>query len=329
MKKSMQTRLFELVKKKIPENQNDVNVIANDLDLSRSSVYRLLNEETDIKLKYVSILIEKHQIPLDELFGKNINQITFNDFSLSLDSVDNYVNELKRLYSMMQSFPISEDTNWMIASDYIPMFHLINFPALSYFNMYIRYRNTKLNPKSYEEFVSRLPHLEIRDSHKALFDLFKKVNTEEIISQTGILNYRELVEEAWKEGAFDKEESLEEIKEALMQMIDQLNKWCMEGNKDGQGTFKVYYSTLDTCLNSLMSTQDDQPEFVMTLALGQKVMIAEDRDKINNATQQFKSLKKRKICLCGLGASNRNKKFNFLKREISTIGRNDSARYNS
>lgn len=312
----VQIMLFQEIKRKTPKGQNYIKDIAAYLNLSEGNIYKLESGEIELKASYLLKLLKKYKIEIKSFLNLDSSNVFFKSYLLEQDGIDEYLKVINHLCSDLSNYPITKNTLWKTSSDGIPLFHVINFPDLSYFNMYLRYRSNRGNDVDFETYVNTIPKAKVRESHRSLFEIFKSVDTVEIISQQGILNFRDTIINVWKEGGFKDSDTVKKLLNMLVSMIHQIKNWCVEGTKDNQGKYMLYFSNFETGLNSLLSLNDGKPEFVMIKSFEKKVLLSEDESMKNLAADEYASMEKRKICMCGLGDEERDKKINKLINEI-------------
>ncbi|MFT7591851.1 MAG: hypothetical protein ACI9UJ_001780 [bacterium] len=121
--------LFDILSKQIDPKINPVLQIADDLNLSKESVYRRFRAESAFTLQELWLLSQSYTMPLDVLFSNGqSNKISLRLVGANTASFHNYMNEM---YAILLRCNLSQPNQYFYFANAIPLHYIIQNKTLS------------------------------------------------------------------------------------------------------------------------------------------------------------------------------------------------------
>jgi hypothetical protein len=106
---SIQTRLLDQIKKRLPAHITLADELAELLSISRDSAYRRIRGETVLSLDEAKKLYDRYGVSIDDLFSPNSNMALFYHRALTNSySLDQWLNSVARNLEVMVSLEEKE-----------------------------------------------------------------------------------------------------------------------------------------------------------------------------------------------------------------------------
>ena len=255
-----QKYLFDIIRKKIPDSQNLVDVVEKLLGIGNNSAYRRIRGEKELTIKELCILCKKFNISFDEVLNyKSGQSAMFNYTPIDLYKSENYVLYLKRSLEKMTALTSAQKKEIYVTAQDIPFYHLLNYPELTLFKLYAWNTTINRTPVSYCEFCNNLDKDAIMPIFKQMVEEYQNIPSKEIWTNQTIDNILRLLEYHFETGAFEKKETAILLLNQLTDLIDTVAKYTDDGCKGGDTKvpFLFYLSIVDL-ENSFMLVKKDE-----------------------------------------------------------------------
>jgi hypothetical protein len=257
-----QSRLFNMIKAKIPKGAKPVTVIEEDLNTSADSVYRKIRCNTELTFHEFCHLCTEYRISADEIIGcmpgKNMSYM-----HLAIDLSDNnsYMEYLQQSCDIFTDIlqPNVDNKFSSTAAD-IPFYYFPNYPDLLYFKLYERYcKMTEKDDIYYEDFCEQLDKDKIMPLLAQIAELHMQTPSTEIWCDhtiDRILLYMKYCVEA---KCFAKEETVFSLLEQLSALITTVEKEADSGKRiNTKKSFKLYIYPIEIEENIIMIQNGDK-----------------------------------------------------------------------
>lgn len=132
---NLQTQLLDKLIHHLGGKEKLIDFYRDNLAVTKSSVYRRLNGDTDIGLAELQEIQKLLQVSLDDLMMPHYNSIRFAGDAMRKmpKSFKNYLENVQKNLQIIASMP---DAKCLVAGSNLPPFHFINKPRLYFFKLY-------------------------------------------------------------------------------------------------------------------------------------------------------------------------------------------------
>lgn len=312
-------KLFNYIKKQLPDNISFIEEIADVLDVNYDAAYRRVNGKTAVTLKEI-LLLSKH-------FKFNLNDV-FNDEEVGSEKIivekthQNISNSTLGLFfekAKQEAQVIFNSKNGQIyncAKDY-PFYHsdsglLKRFRLFVFINMLSRDSEAKKVP-----FSNFKPSASILGKYDAFLNQYKKNSLVEIWNDSTIDNVLNQVQYFFEVGLTTKDETIA-ISNGLKDSLNSIQEQA-KNNKRTQNNnpFQLYHNNIISLLNTIvMKTDVEKTIFVPYTNLTYFKII--DKNTTNQIEQYLKTQIEFSNNLTGEASVERNKFFNAMHQKIDT-----------
>lgn len=272
--------------------------------------------ETILEEDHLQILKEKYSIPVDSMMDSNPNTVYGTMFEAPISDMGLYIKEMRKLSLVFEHIVSMEGASWKAMTSTMPFLHILSFPRLALFHMYISCFYQLDNEQSYEEFVRSIPVKEVFEIHLILYNILLKLDSTEIVSESGLLWMKESIEVFYESGKIEKKETALALLKDYRYSIERMKEWCIKGDKNGSGKFELHIDDLKANGNSLLFFNHAKPTVVFISMLGGCFYMTDDYKLLKLMDMETSVAKRRYTYMCEEGELEVNEFFNNLFRVI-------------
>ena len=121
--------LFDILSKQIDPKINPVLQLADDLNLSKESVYRRFRAESAFTLQELWLLSQSYTLPLEVMFkDTRTNQISLRLVGANASSFHQYITEM---YAILERCNLSHPNQYFYFANAIPLHYILQNETLS------------------------------------------------------------------------------------------------------------------------------------------------------------------------------------------------------
>jgi hypothetical protein len=220
-----------------------VDEVADVLQMSNDSTYRRIRGETALSLDEASILCKAHDISLDSVLQAGKNEITFHFEPLDERSFT-FMDYLGSILSNMEMIDSAEEKEVIYMANEIPLFHLLNSPALAAFKLFF-WQKTILDFSVFRETKFKLFQKddEVSDISRKLRALYCKTPSVEVYNSETIDTTLKQIEYYYETGYFEVADEAIILLDHLTILVDHIKSQCEMGfkfNYDKEGNTPEY-----------------------------------------------------------------------------------------
>jgi len=230
------------------------------LGISSDSAYRRMRGETLLNIDEVIKLCEFFNISFDVFTRPESGLVAFSYSGLE-SKTDGLYAYLTGLYKDLGRISMVPDSRIIYACQDIPVFYHYNYKEIAAFKFFYWMRSimnvSDLEPAKYE------PHLisdEIYDTAKRIYELYAKVNTTEIWTDSTIQSTIKQIGFYWESGVFLKKDDALAICESLRMELADIQKLAenpvsnsnAQVENSGGRRYELYFSEIEITNNCVL-----------------------------------------------------------------------------
>lgn len=251
---SIQTRLLEQIRDRLPEHITLADELAELLNISRDSAYRRIRGETVLSLDEAKKLYDRYGVSIDELFSSNSSMALFYHRALTTEySLDQWLNSVSRNLEVMERL---EDKNkeMVFAAKDIPIFHYFRIPGLSAFKMFFWLKSIVKDPKFAQKLYQpdAVPR-ELVALGERVWNLYAAIPTIEIWTDEAINDTLKQIAFFHECGYFADLKDAKVLCGQLIQLLATIKEEAAEGKTVDGNTFKLYENEILIADNTVLA----------------------------------------------------------------------------
>ena len=312
-----QNRLFEDIKKNLPEQYALVDMIADVLDIGMDSAYRRINCKKLLSIKETATLCRHFKISFDSLIGNDKNQqLNYIYRPVNLSKPDAYLNYILALANIFGKLRASADSSIILSAIDIPVFHLLSQKELIFFKLYAWSHSVYDYTGSLEDFIKETETPKINSLHQQICNDYEYIASAEIFTTSSLENTLRLINYYVEIGKFTSRDFPLLLCEQILNILDRKRIWAENSYKnDYTIPYKLFLSEIDfECSYILLNNSGEKNCFVKLFTVNNiKVM---DKDFCIEAENYLTKLSQRSVLLCGSSEKERIKFFNSQQQKI-------------
>jgi hypothetical protein len=253
---TIQSRLFNKIKAKIPKEAKLVTVLKEDLDTSAGSVYRKISCKTELTFHEFCHLCTEYRISTDEIVGcKPEKNMSYVHLAIDLSDNNSYMEYLQQSYDIFTGLlqPNFCKRFFSTAAD-IPFYYFPNYPELLYFKLYERYcKMTEKDDIYYEDFCEQLDKDKMMPLYTQIAELHMQIPSTEIWCDHTIARILLCIKYCVEAKCFAKKETVFFLLEQLSAFITTVEKEADSGKRiNTKKSFKLYVYPIEVEENIIM-----------------------------------------------------------------------------
>jgi hypothetical protein len=223
-------------------------------------LYRRIRGETKLNIEEVALLCEKFSISFDSFLKTNLSTVNFQyrEMNKGLVSFTDHLMDLKRNLIQIEQ---SKEKHVYYGCEDIPIFHNLSDERIAAFKIFYWLRSIMNEPAfQQEKFSFELIPSEIIDLGKELYDLYCKIPSSEIWTDTTLQSTIKQVHYYWESGMFrSKEDALsvcDSLRKTMLRILKQAELKSKvisnSGNSNVESNYSLYLSDLEITNNSVL-----------------------------------------------------------------------------
>jgi hypothetical protein len=316
---SIQTRLLDQIKKRLPAHITLADELAELLSISRDSAYRRIRGETVLSLDEAKKLYDRYGVSIDDLFSPNSNMALFYHRALTNSySLDQWLNSVARNLEVMVSLEEKEKEMVFAAKD-IPIFHYFRLPELSSFKLFFWLKSILKDPK----YVSKLyePGVipkELVALGGRVWKLYASIPTTEIWTDEAINDTLKQITFFHECGYFADSKYAAVLCDQLIQLNNIIKEEAAEGKTTDGGSFKLYENEILIADNTVLARMG--PKRAVYVNYNSLNLLTTLQDSFCDKTDIYlENLIKNSILISATAAKERNKFFTKMNERMETF----------
>lgn len=264
---------FELGKLKnrltsiLPQGINVAQALADILSVSKEGAYRRLRGDTSFTLEELMTLRKKIGISIDELSeGTENTNISFKPLYDKPLELEEYFKDIQVRFKKLSH--IKGTMTYNVCED-LPFFRQFGYPALASFKLFYWKHSILLDPSfALLKFnLSSIPESTLEDAAQMNY-LYTNIPSTEIWTNRTIKNTLKQVEYFYDCGFFENDETLLEVYQAIVSLLDDLMNEArlavkLDDNSNPRGKFHLHICELSLDNNSIY-LETDEPKYLAT-----------------------------------------------------------------
>lgn len=232
---SLQLRLFNKVRERIPAHSSPVDTVAEILNISTDGVYRRFRGETPLRLEEAAKLCRHFNLSLDALALESSSETyLFNPSGLGMTDLDfeEYLQNILTLLGVIHGRGVQRT---IFAAKDIPVFHLFQFPQLVLFKIFF-WRKTIFNDPDLEhakfEFITDSEKMQRCISlSRQIAEKYSLIPTTEIWNEETAASILKQIGYYYESGLFKNREDALQLTEHVEQYFAHLRQEAERGYK--------------------------------------------------------------------------------------------------
>lgn len=240
---SIQQKIFQQIKEKLPPNLSLVFEVSKLLNISQDSAYRRIRCEKELSLEELFLLKKEYNIALDNLGAEDISKV---NFTVSLvDKNFKVINWLDILYNDTKKIFACRDKEIIYTAKDPPIFHYFHLPEIAAFKIFF-WEKTLFQFPEYEEKMFSFDDFQddVYEKGRKALNMATKIPTIEIWNNHTFKIMLSQIEFYYVSGFFKHKDDLENL-------MDKMEKWIHHIQKEVElGYLFMYGSEPEGLVNS-------------------------------------------------------------------------------
>ena len=227
----IQIQFLERINDLIPRDTSLVQELSELLGVSTDSAYRRMRGETLLSIDEIVILCDHFNISFDSFSKKETGLVTFR-YSTIESKPESFMAYLQSIYDDLLIISQVKNAQIIYASGDIPVFHHYRFDAIAAFKMFYWMRSI-MNIPEMENMTFRFEAIdaEVKDLAQKIIELYTKVPSVEIWTDTTIHSTLKQIEYYWESGMFQSAHDAVSVCESLREVILNIQKMAENSAK--------------------------------------------------------------------------------------------------
>lgn len=326
-KNHFQLIFLEKVKLKIDEKHSLVDVITDLLEISKDSAYRRMRGDTELSFDETVILANHFRVSLSEVAGHTENSAVFHRQSF-IKTLDNYRDYMKNSLAQLQQIASQKNHMMYYQAKDIPAFYHFALPKMGAFKMYVWLKSVygidKINDENYS--MSMIPQ-DLLDLAKQQWEVFSRINTTEIWSETTIRSIANQIEYYYEAGFFSSKEEALDICDEFKMMMKIIYKQALNGRKVhannmevfSSASYSMYFHEILLMDNHILAEIGENNIIYFIPYAGINYLSTADPDLTNDMKEFMTSQIKKSASIDNISEKERNKFFIRIKNKIDQL----------
>ena len=320
LKNEHQKALFDLIKKKTPENPTLVDDIAGLLEISTHSAYRRIRGEKLLDFEEFVFLCNHFQIPLDSFVPMtNGKYIQCRYTPMDLRNEENYISYLRDMLRNLEDVRLKPDGEVVLSAVDVPLFHYGACKELVLFIIFSWNSGVYGFTGKYEEFVAKYDFTEILNYYEKIANAYLQVPSTEIWTIGTVDRLIKLLGYHSEMGHFMDENFPFFLCEQLLGLIGTLKQWTGEGVKGSNGKpFKLYIIEIHLSNTFILFKKDGATNCALKLFTINHFDTS-DPKFCREAEQWLNNTTRRAVLISGASERERHKFFTGKRRKVHAL----------
>ncbi len=254
----IQKNFFETLRSKLPPYLRLADELSDLLGIGTDSAYRRIRGEKELSISELSVLCEHFDISMDAMLGSRSNNVIFQKSYQIKNDLEEYYLYVKSVAEKMETIASSKSKEIYFLAENIPSFHLMMYPELVLFKVFVWHHMGSDNNLSYDDFIETIDKELLMGYYDRMVQSYEKIPSKEVWVKGTIGSILYLLEYYYDLNKFKSPETCILLCNQLLQLIDHVEQWAEKGNKGNGGDtpYSLYFSSIHP-ENSFMITKRD------------------------------------------------------------------------
>ena len=240
-----QIRLFETVKSRLSDQSTLAMVVEELLNIGENAAYRRIRGETELKFSELEKICKAYHLSMDDFLDlkpKRGASLTYKPVDTSnLESYTNYRQQLLDRFRAIKSEPCGEI---IFATQDIPFYHLLTYPELAFFWLYVWNDTLYPSPSSFCKFYNCAEKNGILSVYRQIYNEYLKIPSKEIWTEHTIVPLLKLIEYYAEIERFESRDMAQILLEQIKMLMDTVQGYAEAGYKD-ETPFNMYHCSVE------------------------------------------------------------------------------------
>ncbi|GAB5539327.1 MAG: hypothetical protein Salg2KO_14300 [Salibacteraceae bacterium] len=295
-------------------------------DISLDSVYRRMRGEKLMKLNELLQLYHEYDFSLEEVVASSKSRLVFS-FQPILEGAFDFLQYLEYIDNMLGSIAACSNRKMYYLANDVPMFHLMNAPALASFKLFF-WQKTILGFDAYKNRSFKLGEVNDRVNKlsRSIRDAYFSIPSIEIFSPQTIETSLRQIEYYLMAGHFEDNKTALYLCDEFANLMRHIKVQCELGRKFKAGseptnnhssTYEVYFNEVLYSDTTIM-VEADEERLVYLTNNGLNVLRTNAAPYYEHSLQSFRILQRKSVPVSLGSDRERNHTFNVF---LNTIDR--------
>ncbi|MDR2920082.1 MAG: hypothetical protein LBV72_12040 [Tannerella sp.] len=317
----VQRNFFEILKSKLTSHISLAHEVSDLLNISVDSAYRRIRGEKELSISELSVLCKRYNISMDAILNHQSNNVTFQKSYHQKNDMDEYYLYLKYITERLESVAALSGSKEMcyFAKD-IPFFHLIPYPELALFRLFVWNQMSIKSDVSYDEFLDNVDKKNLMDYYHRIFRSYKRIPSREIwVKETVDITLR-LIEYYYELNMFKSSGTCILLCDQLLQMVNNIEEWAETGAKGNNSniSYKMYLSLVSLDNSFIVTKWGNTVSATINLFVINGVTTS-DKSFCTETEKRFNGIVERSLYISKSSKLERFKFFKEMRTKISDL----------
>ncbi|MDX1684857.1 MAG: helix-turn-helix domain-containing protein [Saprospiraceae bacterium] len=322
----LQIILFDLIRERINDSKHWIDEIAEQLNLSKSAVYKKVNATSSLSLEELSDLLVTYDISFDDLIRPEKTTVTFSSpyMNRRIKSFLDYFNPLKQSLEFYSRLP-NVEVNY--ATHELPIFYWLTSRDVCYFKLYAFARTLweldgyKDKPFDLSEFSGEQV---IMKEAREIAEYFFTMPSTEFWNQNILGNTLNQIKYFANSGLFANMDDAIHLCQSLKDIIVHIREMASEGKKffagqeagESHADFNLYHNEIAHTNNTIL-VESDTVQAVFATYDSPNFIVSQDETLIDHTKEWYDKLRRHSLPVSNDASKNRLYLFDQILKRIS------------
>jgi transcriptional regulator with XRE-family HTH domain len=314
---SIQTRLLEQVRNRLPEHITLADELAELLSISRDSAYRRIRGETVLSLDEAKKLYDRYGVSIDDLFSSDSNMALFYHRALSVTyTLDQWLDSVSKNLEVMDKLQ-EPNKEMLFAAKEIPIFHFFRQDGLSSFKMFFWLKCIVKHPKYAQKlYEPDVVPRELIALGRRVWELYARIPRTEIWTDEAVNDTLKQIGFFHDCGYFADVKYARMMCEELIQLNNTIKEEAAEGRTTDGNTYKLYENEILIADNTVLARMG--PKRAVYINYNSLNLLTTLQDSFCIKTDAYlDNLIKNSILISATAAKERSKFFSRMNERIA------------
>lgn len=327
----LQIILFDLIRERINDSKNWIDEISNELNLSKSAVYKKVNATSSLSLEELSHLLVRYDISFDQLIRPDNPSLTFQFPTLNrqIKSILDYFDPVKGLLKRHHQLP---NCDVSYATHELPIFYWLMSRDVCHFKLYV-FARTLWGLEGYEDLKFDLNEFSgesvFMKEAKEIAEYFYLMPSTEFWNQNILSNTLNQIKYFANSGLFADMNHALSLCDSLKEIILHVRDMAAKGKKFHHGTkptkshvdFKLYHNEISHTSNTIL-VESDTINTIFTTYDSPNFISSQDEGLVEHTIQWFQKLREHSLPVSNEASQSRLYLFSQIEKRID-VTRNE------
>lgn len=253
-----QIAFLNRIKLSQPANQVFAGQIADILKIGLNEAYKKISGKSFLSLDQIALLCTAFNTTFSINEAQGASQVTFNYTKLSTtdNQIEIFLDTLEQELFLLSKKP---DSEILMTTDDIPLFHFFKYPQLTAFKLYFWKSQINAASASLPFHAESIPESLIKKAYD-LHELYSQVPSTEIWTYNTLLGTLSQLQYVYESNLIEDKSLLSAVCEQIKSTLKDVNRYATRQSKgeidNKRSEFNWYVCELSGCINYLIKTND-------------------------------------------------------------------------